>query len=63
LSAVHSLGRVPAGELCFAVAASAVRRKAAMEGCQSAVERIKAEVPIVARELLEDGNHVWKRNS
>ena len=59
----HSLGRVPAGALCFAVVAAAPHRVAAVEGCRAAVERIKSEVPIYARELLEGGGHIWKRNS
>lgn len=59
----HSLGRVSAGQLCFAVAAAAGHRGAAFAGCSAAVERIKTEVPIFAREFFEDGDHIWKRNS
>lgn len=63
LMALHSLGSVPAGELCFAVGAWGARRAGAIDGCRAAVERIKKEVPIYAKELLEDGTHKWKRNS
>lgn len=63
LRARHSLGRVAAGEICFAVVATAVHRVAAFAGCQAAVERIKEEVPIFAKEELDDGSHRWKRNT
>jgi len=59
----HSLGQVSVGQLCFAVVAAASHRAAALDGCSVAVERIKKEVPIFAKEFLEGGDYVWKRNS
>ncbi|HVZ56737.1 MAG TPA: molybdenum cofactor biosynthesis protein MoaE [Chitinophagaceae bacterium] len=62
LHVYHSRGRVPAGELCLFVFASAGHRKAATEACQECVERIKAELPVWGRELFEDQTYQWKEN-
>ena len=59
----HSLGRIPAGQLCFFVFASAPHRQAAREAVAWVVDRIKADLPIFGREVLSDSSHVWKRNS
>lgn len=59
----HSLGNIPAGQLCFMVFASAPHRAAAREAVAYVVERIKAELPIFGKEILSDDSHVWKRNS
>jgi molybdopterin synthase catalytic subunit len=58
----HSLGTVPAGEICLFVFTSSPHRKAAIEACSETVERIKAELPIWGRELLEDESFQWKEN-
>ena len=59
----HSLGRIPAGQLCFFVFASAPHRLAAREAVAWVVDRIKADLPIFGKELLSDLGHTWKRNS
>jgi len=59
----HSLGQVSVGQPCFAVVADAHHRTAAFDGCSVAVERIKKEVPIFAKEFLQGGDYLWKRNS
>ena len=58
----HSLGRVLAGELCLFVFTSARHRKAAIDACEEVVERIKAEVPVWGKEVLEDESSQWKVN-
>lgn len=58
----HSLGRVAAGEICLFVFTSSTHRKAAIEACGETVERLKAEVPIWGKELLEDESYQWKEN-
>jgi molybdopterin synthase catalytic subunit len=58
----HSLGTIPAGQLCFMVFASAPHRIAAREAVAWVVDRIKAELPIFGREVLSDATHVWKVN-
>ncbi|MEX1132773.1 MAG: molybdenum cofactor biosynthesis protein MoaE [Flavobacteriales bacterium] len=58
----HSLGVIPAGQLCFMVFASAPHRIAAREAVAWVVDRIKAELPIFGREILSDSTHLWKTN-
>jgi molybdopterin synthase catalytic subunit len=58
----HSLGTVAAGEICLFVFTSSPHRKAAIDACTETVERIKAELPIWGKELLEDKSYKWKEN-
>lgn len=58
----HSLGLVPAGEVCLFIFTSSAHRKAAMEACDELVERIKAELPIWGKEILTNESHQWKEN-
>lgn len=58
----HSLGRVPAGEICLFVFTSSAHRKPAIEACNELVERIKSELPVWGRELFEGAGHQWKEN-
>lgn len=58
----HSLGRINAGELCFMVFASTPHRQAAREAVAWVVDRVKAELPIFGKEVLEDDTYRWKRN-
>ena len=58
----HSLGLVKAGEICLFVFVSSKHRKDAFAACQHIVERIKADVPIWGKELLEDASSTWKEN-
>lgn len=58
----HSLGSVAAGGICLFVFTSSVHRKDATAACQEAVERIKAELPVWGKEILEDESSQWKVN-
>jgi molybdopterin synthase catalytic subunit len=58
----HSLGTVAAGEICLFVFTSSPHRKAAIDACTETVERIKAELPVWGKELLEDKSYQWKEN-
>ena len=58
----HSLGKVAIGELCLFVFTSSAHRKAAIDACTETVERLKAELPIWGKEVLEDETHHWKVN-
>ncbi|WP_288369438.1 molybdenum cofactor biosynthesis protein MoaE [uncultured Algoriphagus sp.] len=58
----HSLGEVKVGEICLFVFTSSKHRKAAMDACEELVERIKEELPIWGKELLDTEGHVWKVN-
>ncbi len=58
----HSLGKVAVGEICLFVFTSSAHRKAAIEGCNEMVERIKAELPVWGKELFADETYQWKTN-
>lgn len=58
----HSLGKVAAGEICLFVFTSSAHRKAAIDACEETVERLKAELPIWGKEIMEDESHQWKIN-
>jgi molybdopterin synthase catalytic subunit len=58
----HSLGMVETGEICLFVFTSSAHRAAAIEACSEMVERLKVELPIWGREILEDESHQWKVN-
>jgi molybdopterin synthase catalytic subunit len=58
----HSLGTVLAGEICLFVFTSSAHRKAAIEACEETVERLKAELPVWGKEIIEGDKHQWKVN-
>ncbi|WP_200977632.1 molybdenum cofactor biosynthesis protein MoaE [Echinicola sp. 20G] len=58
----HSLGNIKVGEICLFVFTSSAHRKAAIEACNELVERIKAELPIWGKEILDSDAEVWKVN-
>jgi len=58
----HSLGTVAAGEICLFVFTSSAHRKAAIDACEETVERLKAELPIWGKEIVEGDKHQWKVN-
>ncbi|MEP7267148.1 MAG: molybdenum cofactor biosynthesis protein MoaE [Saprospiraceae bacterium] len=58
----HSLGLVKAGEISLFVFTSSIHRSPAIKACEECVERIKKELPVWGKELLEDNSHVWKVN-
>lgn len=59
----HSLGEVKTGEICLFVFTSSKHRKAAMDACEELVERIKKELPIWGKELVDNAQSVWKENT
>lgn len=58
----HSLGEVKAGEICLFVFTSSKHRKPAIDACEELVERIKKELPIWGKELVDNDKEVWKVN-
>jgi len=58
----HSLGEVKTGEICLFVFTSSKHRKMAIEACEELVERIKKELPVWGKELMESGES-WKVNT
>ena len=58
----HSLGVVKKGQICLFVFTSSAHRKPAIEACNECVEKIKAELPIWGKEILEGDGYQWKEN-
>jgi molybdopterin synthase catalytic subunit len=58
----HSLGTVQAGEICFFVLAASGHRKEAINACNEAVERVKSELAIWGKLILENDTVKWKEN-
>ena len=58
----HSLGTVAAGEISLFVFTSSPHRKQAIQSCAEIVERIKAELPVWGKEIIEDETYQWKVN-
>lgn len=58
----HSLGTVAAGEICLFVFTSSAHRKAAIDACEETVERLKAELPVWGKEIIDGAHHQWKIN-
>jgi molybdopterin synthase catalytic subunit len=63
LHVYHSIGKVPAGEICLFVFTLSKHRNAAMDACKELVERIKKELPVWGREIIDEEQSVWKINS
>jgi len=57
---VHRLGRLLPGEASVAIAVASPHRAAAYEASRTALERLKAEVPIWKREHYADGGTAWR---
>lgn len=63
LTIYHSLGKVKAGEICFFVLAVSSHRAEAIAACSEAVERVKSELPVWGRLILENATVQWKENN
>lgn len=63
LQAFHSLGNVKTGEICLFVLVVSKHRKSAIAACSTAVEQIKAELPIWGKEFFADETYQWKENN
>jgi len=57
---VHRLGEVPVGEASVVIAISSPHRAAAYDASRTALERLKAEIPIWKREHYADGEAAWR---
>jgi len=57
---IHRLGEVPVGEASVVIAVSSPHRAAAYEASRTALERLKAEIPIWKREHYADGEAAWR---
>ncbi|HSS75434.1 MAG TPA: molybdenum cofactor biosynthesis protein MoaE [Thermoanaerobaculia bacterium] len=57
---IHRLGEVPVGEASVVIAVGSPHRAAAYEASRTALERLKAEIPIWKREHYADGEAAWR---
>lgn len=57
----HSIGLVKIGQISLFVFTSSAHRRPAIEACDYLVERIKKEVQIWGKEILESGGAQWKQ--
>ncbi|HEV8581768.1 MAG TPA: molybdenum cofactor biosynthesis protein MoaE [Thermoanaerobaculia bacterium] len=57
---VHRLGEVSVGEPSVVIAVGSPHRAAAYEASRTALERLKAEIPIWKREHYADGGEAWR---
>jgi len=57
---VHRLGEVPVGEPSVVIAVASPHRAAAYDASRTALERLKAEIPIWKREHYADGGAEWR---
>ena len=63
LKVYHSIGTVKTGEICFFVLAVSTHRTDAIAACSDIVERVKSELPIWGKIILEDETVQWKENN
>ena len=59
MGVLHRLGRLEIGEISVLIAVSSPHRKAALEACHYAIDRLKETVPIWKKEVWEDGE-AWR---
>jgi molybdopterin synthase catalytic subunit len=55
IAMVHRLGRLEIGETSVAIVVTAAHRRAALEACGAAIDRLKRTVPVWKKEYFEDG--------
>ncbi|MDB4985204.1 MAG: MoaD family protein [Myxococcaceae bacterium] len=56
---VHRVGELAIGDIAVIVAASSAHRDSAFAICRTAIDRIKATVPIWKKEWSTDGSALW----
>ena len=56
----HRLGSLEVGEASVVIATASPHREQAYAASRTALERLKAEVPIWKREHYDDGSRVWR---
>lgn len=56
---LHRIGRLEIGEISVLIAVSSPHRKASLEACHYAIDRLKQTVPIWKKEVWTDGGEAW----
>lgn len=63
IAAEHRVGDVPLGEPSVVIAASAAHREEAFLGARTAIDRVKAELPVWKREHPASGDATWVKGT
>ena len=56
---LHRVGRLEIGEISVLIAVSSPHRKASLEACHYAIDRLKETVPVWKKEVWTDGGEAW----
>jgi len=62
IAVAHRLGVVDIAEASVMIAVSSTHRKECLEACHWMIDALKANVPIWKKEVLADGDSIWKEN-
>jgi molybdopterin synthase catalytic subunit len=62
LNVLHSLGKVPGGEICFVVILETEHRNEAFATLPGFINDFKTRIPIFGKEIFEDDSYMWKIN-
>lgn len=57
MAMAHRVGELVPGDVSVMIAVGAVRRRAALDACAYAIERIKQLLPVWKKERFDDGSH------
>jgi molybdopterin synthase catalytic subunit len=56
---LHRVGRLEVGDISVLIAVSSPHRKASLEACHYAIDRLKETVPVWKKEVWTDGGEAW----
>lgn len=56
---LHRVGRLEIGDISILIAISSPHRKASLEACHYAIDRLKETVPVWKKEVWSDGGEAW----
>lgn len=59
VAVLHRVGKLEIGEISVLIAISSPHRKASLEACHYAIDRLKETVPIWKKEVWTDGGEAW----
>jgi molybdopterin synthase catalytic subunit len=63
IAIVHRVGELSVGETSIAIAVAAPHRGRAFDGCEYAIDEIKARLAVWKQEVFADGERAWRANA
>jgi molybdopterin synthase catalytic subunit len=63
IAIVHRVGELRLGETSIAIAVAAPHRARAFDGCEHAIDEIKARLAVWKQEIFADGEREWRANA